>query len=63
MGFEVLAVIRGDRQFAPGPNISFRENDIVLVKGEMKHLMEVKIPMELILLQILWIFINRMRNR
>ena len=42
MGFEVLAVIRGDRQFAPGPNISFRENDIVLVKGEMKHLMAVK---------------------
>lgn len=42
MGFNVLAVIRGDRQFAPGPNISFRDGDIVLVKGKMKLLMDVK---------------------
>ncbi len=42
MGFSVLAVIRGDRQFSPGENISFREGDIALVKGEMKNLLEVK---------------------
>ncbi len=42
MGFLILAVIRGDRQFAPGPNISFREDDIVLVKGEMHQLIDVK---------------------
>ena len=42
MGFNVLAVIRGDRQFAPGPNISFREGDIVLVKGAMQQLLKVK---------------------
>ncbi|MBC8048070.1 MAG: SLC13 family permease, partial [Fimbriimonadaceae bacterium] len=42
MGFNVLAVIRGDRQFSPGENISFREGDIALVKGEVKNLMEVK---------------------
>ncbi|HNF67929.1 MAG TPA: SLC13 family permease [Chitinophagales bacterium] len=42
MGFTVLAVIRGDRQFAPGENVSFRENDIVLVKGLMQQLIGVK---------------------
>lgn len=42
MGFTVLAVIRGDRQFAPGPNVSFREGDIVLVKGKMQLLLAVK---------------------
>ncbi|MFI5172602.1 MAG: SLC13 family permease [Chitinophagales bacterium] len=42
MGFMVLAVIRGDRQFSPGENISFREGDIALVKGEIKNLMQVK---------------------
>ena len=42
MGFSVLAVIRGDRQFSPGENISFREGDIALVKGEMKNLLAVK---------------------
>lgn len=42
MGFLILAVIRGDRQFAPGENISFREGDIVLVKGEMHQLIDVK---------------------
>lgn len=42
MGFIVLAVIRGNRQFSPGENISFREGDIALVKGEVKNLMEVK---------------------
>ena len=42
MGFTVLAVIRGERQFSPGENISFREGDIALVKGEMKNLMQVK---------------------
>jgi len=42
MGFAVLAVIRGDRQFSPGENISFREGDIALVKGEMKNLLAVK---------------------
>ncbi len=42
MGFSVLAVIRGDRQFAPGENISFREGDIVLVKGVIQQLIAVK---------------------
>lgn len=42
MGFVVLAVIRGDRQFSPGDNIMFREGDVVLVKGEIKNLMQIK---------------------
>lgn len=42
MGFTVLAVIRGDRQFAPGHNVSFREGDVVLVKGVMQQLLSVK---------------------
>jgi len=42
MGFTVLAVIRGDRQFAPGQNVSFREGDVVLVKGVMQQLLAVK---------------------
>ncbi len=42
MGFSVLAVIRGDRQFAPGQNVSFREGDVVLVKGVMQQLLAVK---------------------
>lgn len=42
MGFTVLAVIRGDREFAPGENVSFREHDIVLVKGAMQQLLAVR---------------------
>ncbi len=42
MGFTVLAVIRGDRQFSPGENISYHEGDIALVKGEIKNLIAVK---------------------
>lgn len=42
MGFEILAIIRDERQFSPGPNITFEQGDIVLVKGEVKSLMEVK---------------------
>lgn len=42
MGFEIMAVIRDNRQFAPGPNIDFESGDLVLVKGELKNLLAVK---------------------
>lgn len=42
MGINTLAIIRDGRQFAPGVNISFEADDLVLVKGEMKNLIEVK---------------------
>ncbi len=42
MGFEIIALKRDNRPFAPGPNITFEENDVVLVKGNVKHLMEIK---------------------
>jgi di/tricarboxylate transporter len=41
MGFEMLGIVRDERQFSPGPNISFEAGDLVLVKGLVKNLMEV----------------------
>lgn len=42
MGFEVLGIIRDKRQFAPGPNMNFSDGDLVLVKGDVKNLVNVK---------------------
>lgn len=42
MGFEVLALKRDNRQFSPGSNITIEGNDMVLVKGNVKNLMEIK---------------------
>jgi uncharacterized transporter YbjL len=41
-GFEIFAIRRDGRQFSPGPNITFQEGDLVLVKGVVKNLMEIQ---------------------
>lgn len=41
-GFRILGIIRDKNKFYPGRNTTFKENDLVLVNGNMKDLLAVK---------------------
>lgn len=41
-GFIILSIIRGDKNFYPYKNSHFEENDLVLIKGNVKDLLAVK---------------------
>lgn len=41
-GFSILGIIRGNRKFYPGRNSTFKEDDLVLVKGNIESLISLK---------------------
>lgn len=42
MGFQVLAITREGKQFIPGPNIRFENDDVLLVKGKIENLLHIR---------------------